>query len=155
VTNCPDLQTYYAFDFPGAVKQPGGEYMWIGPQAPSGTNLPVAPKFKGDLIARYTAGPIDDFLPFAQAAFVYQTQTSPNLIVPSSLVIGNMPAYGLLDLSAGVDNGKLSVTLTVYNATNRLAQLSRFTETNPQADNQVYIAPAQPRTISLNFAQRF
>jgi len=39
VTNCPTLQTYYAFDFPGAVKQPGGEYMWIGPQAPTGGHV--------------------------------------------------------------------------------------------------------------------
>ena len=54
VTNCPTLQTYYAFDFPGAVKQPGGEYMWVGPQAPTGTNLPVVPKFKGNIVARYT-----------------------------------------------------------------------------------------------------
>ncbi|HTC14686.1 MAG TPA: TonB-dependent receptor, partial [Steroidobacteraceae bacterium] len=155
VTNCPTLQTYYAFDFPGAVKQPGGEYMWIGPQAPTGTNLPVVPKFKGNIVARYTFSPIDDFSPFGQAAFVYQTQTSPNLIVPSSLVIGNMPAYGLLDLSAGADNGKMSIQLFLINVTDKRAQISRFTETNPQVDNQVYIAPAQPRTISLNFSQRF
>jgi iron complex outermembrane recepter protein len=155
VTNCPTLQTYYAFDFPGAVKQPGGEYMWVGPQAPTGTNLPVVPKFKGNIVARYTFSPIDDFSPFGQAAFVYQTQTSPNLIVPSSLVIGNMPAYGLLDLSAGADNGKMSIQLFLINVTDKRAQISRFTETNPQVDNQVYIAPAQPRTISLNFSQRF
>ncbi|HEV8017338.1 MAG TPA: TonB-dependent receptor [Steroidobacteraceae bacterium] len=155
VTNCPTQQTYYAFDFPGAVKTPGGEYMWIGPQAPTGTNLPVVPKFKGNIVMRYTYGPINDWSPFTQAAFVYQTQTSPNLIVPSSLVIGNMPAYGLLDTSAGIDNGKMRVQLSVTNVTDKRAQISRFTETNPQVDNQVYIAPSQPRTISLNFSQKF
>jgi iron complex outermembrane recepter protein len=155
VTSCPTQQTYYAVDFPGAVKQPGGEFMWIGPQAPSGTNLPVAPKFKGNIVMRYTAEPIHDWSPFGQAAFVYQTQTAPNLIVPSSLVIGNMPAYGLLDLSGGADTGKTSITLFLTNVTNKRAQISRFTETNPQVDNQVYISPSQPRTISLNFAQRF
>jgi iron complex outermembrane recepter protein len=155
VTNCPNSQTYLVFDVPGAVKVPGGEYAWVGPQAPAGTNLPVAPKFKGSFVARYTGGPIDDYMPFAQAAFVYQTQTSPNLIVPFSEVIGMMPAYGILDLSTGADNGKFSLTLSLLNATDKRAQLSRFTETNPQVDNQVYIAPAQPRTIQLNFAQRF
>ena len=155
VTNCPNQQTYYAFNFPGAVRQPGGEYMWVGPLAPSGTNLPVAPKFKGSFVARYTASPIRDWVPFAQAAYVYQTQTTPNLIVPDSNVIGTQPAFGLLDLSAGAGTGKLNVTLTVFNATDKRAQLSRFTETNPQVANQVYVAPAQPRTISLNFAQRF
>ena len=155
VTNCPTLQTYYAFDFPGAVKQPGGEYMWVGPQAPTGTNLPVVPKFKGNIVARYTFERVDDFSPFGQAAFVYQTQTTPNLIVPDSLVIGRQPAYGLLDLSAGADNGKTSIQLFLINVTDKRAQISRFTETNPQVDNQVYIATAQPRTISLNFSQRF
>jgi iron complex outermembrane recepter protein len=156
VTNCPTTPTYLVFDVPGAVKVAGSnQYAWIGPQAPAGTNLPVAPKFKGSFVARYTGGPIDDYLPFAQAAFVYQTQTAPNLIVPYSEVIGNMPAYGILDLSAGADNGKFSLTLTLLNATDKRAQISRFTETNPAVDNQVYIAPAQPRTIQLNFAQRF
>jgi outer membrane receptor protein involved in Fe transport len=155
VTDCPTQQTYYAFNFPGAVPQPGGQYMWIGPLAPSGTNLPVAPKFKGNVVMRYTFVPIHDWAPFGQAAFVYQTQTSPNLIVPSSLVIGNMPAYGVLDLSAGADNGKTGLQLFISNVTDKRAQLSRFTETNPQVDNTTYIAPTQPRTISLNFWQRF
>jgi iron complex outermembrane recepter protein len=155
VTNCPTLQTYYAFDFPGAVKQPGGEYMWIGPQAPSGTNLPTAPKFKGNIVARYTFGPIKDWSPFAQAAFVYQTQTSTTLIVPTANLIGMQPAYGLLDMSAGAESGKLTVQFFVTNVTDKRAQLSRFTETNPQADNQVYIAPSQPRTIGIKFAQQF
>ena len=37
----------------------------------------------------------------------------------------------------------------------RRAQLSRFTQTNPVNDNQVYALPAQPRTIGIRFAQRF
>jgi iron complex outermembrane recepter protein len=155
VTECPDQKTYYAVDFPGAVKVPGGEFAWIGPLAPTGTNLPVAPKFKGNIITRYTYGPINDWSPFTQAAFVYQSQTSPNLIVPSSLVIGNMPAYGLLDMSAGADNGKMGFQFSITNVFDKRAQISRFTETNPQVDNQVYIAPSQPRTIGLNFWQRF
>jgi iron complex outermembrane recepter protein len=154
VTSCPTLQTYYAFDFPGAVKQPGGEYMWVGPQASSGTNLPTAPKFKGNIVARYTFE-VADWLPFVQAAFVYQTQTSTTLIVPTSNVIGMQPAYGLLDLSAGIEHNHMTAQFFVTNATNKRAELSRFTETNPQVDPQVYIAPAQPRTIGIKFAQRF
>jgi len=155
VTSCPNLQTYYAFPFPGAVKDPGGEYMWVGPQAPSGTNLPTAPKFKGNIVARYTMEPIHDWSPYAQAAFVYQTQTSTTLIVPTSNLIGMQPAYGLLDVFAGADSGKLNVQFYVSNVTDKRAQLSRFTETNPQADNQVYVTPAQPRTFGIKFAQRF
>jgi iron complex outermembrane recepter protein len=160
LTNCPlgvaGVQGYYyAFDFPGATKEPGGEYMWVGPQAPAGTNLPDAPKFKGNIVARYTFETIRDWEPFGQAAFVYQTQTSPTLIVPQAREIGMQPAYGLLDMSAGVQKGKFSVQLMITNVTDKRAEISRFTEANPVVDNQVYIAPSQPRTIGITLAQTF
>jgi len=104
---------------------------------------------------RYSYGAINDWTPFTQAAFVYQSQTSTNLIVPTSEEIGNMPAYGLLDMSSGADNGKMGFQLMVTNVFDKRAQISRFTEANPVADNQVYIAPSQPRTIGLTFWQRF
>jgi iron complex outermembrane recepter protein len=155
VTSCPTLQTYYAFDFPGAVKQPGGEYMWVGPQAPSGTQLPVAPKFKANVVARYTLAPIDNWSPYWQAAYVYQTQTSTTVIVPTSNVIGMQPAWGMLDMTAGAEKDKFTVQFLVSNVTNKLAELSRFNATNPQVDNQIYIAPAQPRTFAIEFSQKF
>jgi iron complex outermembrane recepter protein len=155
VTNCPTLQTYYAYDFPGAVKQPGGEYMWVGPQAPSGTQLPTAPKFKANVIARYTFAPINAWSPFWQAAYVYQTQTSTTLIVPDSNVIGMQPAWGMLDMTAGAQTSKATVQFFISNVTNKLAELSRFNATNPQVDNQVYIAPAQPRTFGIEISQKF
>jgi outer membrane receptor protein involved in Fe transport len=155
VTNCPDAKMYFAYDFPGAVKDPGGEYMWVGPQAPAGTNLPTAPKFKGNIVARYTFASTGTWSPYWQAAYVYQSQTSTTLIVPESNVIGMQPAYGLLDMTVGAENGKSTVQFFVSNVTNKLAQLSRFTESNPQVDNQVYIAPAQPRTFGIELSQKF
>lgn len=155
VTNCPTLHTYYAFDFPGAVKDPGGEYMWVGPQAPAGTQLPVAPKFKANVVARYSLAPINNWSPYWQAAYVYQTQTSTTVIVPTSNVIGMQPAWGMLDMSAGAEKDKFTVQFLVSNVTNKLAELSRFNATNPQADNQVYIAPAQPRTFAIELSQKF
>ena len=146
VTNCPTLQTPYAF-LPGGV--------WNGPLAPAGTNLPVVPKFKTSLVARYTFGAINDWAPFAQAAFVYQTQTAPVLTAPTTQQIGMQPAYGLLDLAGGIDRGGMNLQVYVTNATDKRAQLSRFTQENPTSDNQVYILPAQPRTIGIEFAQRF
>ena len=155
VTNCPNQVNYYGFNFPGAVKTPGGEYEWTGPLAPAGTNLPITPKFKGNIVTRYTFEPISDWSPFAQAAFVYQTQTSAMLVVPIAGILGMQPAFGLLDLSAGAQRDKFRLELGVTNVTDKRAQLYRFAETNPAADNQVYVLPSQPRTISLTFAQRF
>ena len=45
VTDCPGQITYGPFLAGGRL---------VGPLAPSGTNLPDAPKFKGSLVARYT-----------------------------------------------------------------------------------------------------
>jgi outer membrane receptor protein involved in Fe transport len=155
VTNCPNQVNYYAFPFPGATSVPGGEYSWIGPLAPKGTTLPTTSKFKGNIVARYTFPSMADWRPFVQAAFVYQSQVTPVLIVPIAQITGVQPAFGLLDLSAGAQHNKLSWNVTLTNVTDKRGQLYRFTETNPAADNQAYIIPTQPRTISLTIAQRF
>jgi iron complex outermembrane recepter protein len=146
ITNCPNQVTYGPF-------LPSGEL--VGPEAPEGTNLPVAPKFKGNIIARYTFAPIGDIEPFAQTSFVYQTQTAPLLRVDETSVIGMQPAYGLLDMQLGGTWEKLSGYFYITNLTDKRAQLSRFTQTNPVVDNQVYILPTQPRTFGIHFAQRF
>lgn len=155
VTDCPDQQNYYAFPFPGATSVPGGEYAWTGPLAPKGTNLPTTPKFKSSVVARYSFAPLASWRPFMQAAFVYQSEVTSGLIVPTARITGAQPAFELLDLSAGAQNDKFRVQLSVTNVMDKRAQLYRFTETNAAVDNQVYVIPSQPRTITLTFAQRF
>ncbi len=144
VTNCPGLSTQ---DFFGPAL--------IGPQAPAGTNLPVTPKFKGNATARYTFDEMAGWKPFGQVSTVYQTKTAPLLRVDQVDILGFQPAYGLVDLSAGAQHEQLSVQLVLTNATDRRAQLTRFAEIQPGHDNQSYIIPTQPRTISIKFGQRF
>ncbi|MGA2840620.1 MAG: TonB-dependent receptor, partial [Steroidobacteraceae bacterium] len=57
VTNCPDQVTPQAF---------GPNF--AGPQAPAGTNLPITPKFKGNIVARYSFDEVAGWKPFGQAA---------------------------------------------------------------------------------------
>jgi outer membrane receptor protein involved in Fe transport len=144
VTNCPTQVTPEPFQAP-----------LIGPQAPAGTNLPLTPRFKANLIARYNFGEIGGFKPFGQASLVYQTQASQALRVDQNNILGNAPAYALADLNVGATRDKSTVQFTVSNVMDRRAQLSRFTEINPANDNQVYIIPAQPRTYILKFGQKF
>ena len=146
VTSCPTQST-------DAPYLPGGE--WIGPQAPAGTNLPITPKFKGNLIARYTFNPIGDFSPYAQVTGVYQTQTSPLLRQDEVAIVGVMPSYALIDMVGGVTYKDFMLQLQVTNVADKRAQLSRFTQTNPVVDPQPYIVPTQPRTITLEFSQKF
>ena len=145
VTDCPDQVTPQAF-------QPN----LIGPQAPAGTRLPLTPEFKGNLVARYSFDEMAGMKPFAQAALVYQSQASQALRVDFNNILGNTPAYALLDLSGGASIGSSSMLqFVVTNVMDRRAQLSRFTAISPQFDNQVYIIPAQPRTFAIKFGQKF
>jgi iron complex outermembrane receptor protein len=147
VTYCPDQITKGDY-------LPGGQI--VGPLAPSGTNLPVAPKFKGNIIARYTFRTMGNWKPYAQMTAMYQDETAQVLRRDQAAVIGNLPAYALVNLKLGADGANgMHVDLFISNLMNRRAQLSRYTESNPSLDNQVYILPTQPRTFGIEFGQDF
>jgi iron complex outermembrane receptor protein len=147
VTSCPNLITKGDF-------LPGGQI--VGPIAPAGTNLPVAPKFKGNIIARYSFDTIGNWKPYGQVSAMYQNQTAQVLRRDQAAVVGNLPAYALVNLKIGVDGANgMHMDFFITNLMNRLAQLSRFTESNPSLDNQVYILPTQPRTFGVEFGQDF
>jgi iron complex outermembrane recepter protein len=145
LTYCPNLTTPLGF----------GPAL-IGPQAPKGTNLPVTPKFKSNVVGRYTFDEISGWKPFGQLSWVYQTQTRPLLLNYQQESVGMQPAYGLADLAMGAtSDSRTTVQFVVTNLTDKRAELTRFAQTNPQVDNQAYIIPAQPRTFYLKFGQRF
>jgi len=124
--------------------------------APAGSNLPVTPKFKGNVIVRYSLSLGGNWKPYAQLSGMYQTQTAPVLLTSQDQVLGNMPAYALMNLKLGADSANgLHMDLFINNLANRRAQLSRFTESNPSTDSEVYIVPAQPRTFGIEFGQDF
>jgi iron complex outermembrane receptor protein len=125
------------------------------PLAPAGTNLPTSPKFKGNIIARYTLNPIADWEPNVQAAWVYQTQTRPALRTGDVAVIGMQPAYGLVDLSAGVEKNGMNIQFIIDNVADRRAELNRFTPCTVGVCTRPYAIPAQPRTIGIKFGQKF
>ena len=125
------------------------------PRAPAGTNLPVTPKFKGNVIARYSFPAMADWKPNVQAAFVYQTQTAPQLRVADARAVGMQPAYGVVDVSAGVERNGMNLQLVVSNATDKLAQLTRFEQCTIAVCTQQYAIPIQPRTVTIKFGQRF
>ena len=125
------------------------------PQAVAGTNLPTSPKFKGNVVARYTLDPIAGWEPNVQAAFVYQTQTRPQLRTADVGVIGVQHAYGLLDLSTGFEKDGMNIQFIVNNLTDKRAELNRFTPCTIKVCTRTYTVPAQPRTIGIKFEQRF
>jgi outer membrane receptor protein involved in Fe transport len=125
------------------------------PQAPGGTNLPVVPKFKGNVVARYSLPEVREWKPYAQAAFVYQNGTAPQLRVADAADFGRVPAYGLLDLSGGIERNGTAIQLVITNATDKLAQLTRFEACTAAICTEPYAIPAQPRTFTIKFGQKF
>ncbi len=126
-----------------------------GPLAPSGTTLPVTPKFKGNLVARYNFGEVANWNTFGQLSYVYQSSVRPLLQVDRANVVGIQPAYGMFDLAVGAHDERSTVQFVITNVSDERAQLTRFAQINPLNDNQIYVIPAQPRTFAIKFGQKF
>ncbi len=124
------------------------------PLAFSGTNLPIAPKFKGNVVSRYNFE-MGGWNANVQGSFVYQTQTAPALKTQDQQLIGTQPAYGLFDLSGGITKDNMTIELFINNVVDRRAQLSRFEQCTVKVCTQPYIIPTQPRTIAIKFGQKF
>lgn len=136
-----------------------------GPQAPKGTQLPITPRFKGNLIARYTFN-VGDNDAFVQAALVHVGQRTTDLRLVERSLLGNLPAYNSIDLSAGIQKNSWSVNVYLDNVFDKRAAQYKFTECGvticaahnvvPRYPNgQVYTGFSQPRTFGIRFKQDF
>ena len=136
-----------------------------GPQAPKGTQLPITPRFKGNLVARYSFD-MGENEGFVQAALVHVGRRTTDLRLEERRLLGDLPAYNTVDLSAGFQKGSWSLDAYVDNAFDERAVLYKFTECGvtvcgahgvvPQYPNgQVYTGVSQPRTFGIRFKQEF
>ena len=132
--------------------------------APSGTQLPLTNKFKGNLQARYVFPLGSGFTAHVQGAFVYQTSERIYLMDAENSLLGDhLGAYGTTNFTTGIDHGNYSVELFVSNAFDRRALANRYTQcpvavcAAPEVRNGglVYDTPIQPRVIGLQFGQKF
>jgi outer membrane receptor protein involved in Fe transport len=130
-------------------------------QAPDGQQLPVTPKFKGNLIARYTfnVGSLDAYL---QGAAAYIGKRWADLRTAQRDVLGEVPDYTIANFSAGFGNDSYSVELFVNNAFDEEGQTDRWAQCDAlicglqgTALNGRYITPTAPRTVGIKFGQRF
>ena len=143
VTDCPEQANSFA---DGTAT--------TGPLAPAGTRLPQTPKIKANVVARYTFD-VAGWDGHLQAAYVYQTETSGKLRVVDAQKLGNIGAYGLLDLSGGIEKNRTTIDLFMTNAADSNADVTRFTQCTETVCGLVYHIPVQPRTIGLKFGQKF
>jgi len=127
----------------------------IQAKAPAGTQLPVTPEFKANLIARYGFD-LGSFDAHVQGSFNYSGSAPSNLDVIDNAIVGDIPSSTLVGLSAGIEKETYSLVLFVQNLTNEDAPRGRTAECDFSVCGfQSYGISQQPRTIGLRFSQEF
>jgi len=126
------------------------------PAAPNGTRLPVTPKFKGNLTARYLFS-VGSFDAHVQGGLVYVGSRWADLRTTQRNILGEEPAYTITDFSAGLAKDSYTVELFISNAFDERGQLDRWAQCDAAVCGLegTYITPTMPRTIGLRFGQRF
>jgi iron complex outermembrane receptor protein len=137
--------------------------------APSGTQLPVTPKVKANLTARYVFN-VMGWNAHVQGSGVYQDKTYPALrtadnfgIPGESSGLGVQPSYTTFDFSAGIERNGLTLELFVKNAFDEHGDMTRYTPCTTAVCTAlvgspkpaVYAVPIMPQTIGIKLGKRF
>ena len=153
-TTCPDQVNGYRSP-PPAASQKTASSRRPGPRRPPARQLPVAPKFKGNIVARYSFA-LADWDAHVQAGYVYQSSSEPLLRLVDQQDLGALPSYGIVDLSTGAMRNKpRAASSLVTNVFDTRGQLTRFVECATTSCTQPYVIPTQPRTLWLKVGQKF
>ena len=125
------------------------------PEAPDGTALPVTPKFKANVTARYEFD-LNGYDAFVQGSAAGQTSNWTDLRILERGIIGKQSGYVTADFSAGVARENWTFQAFLENAFDKRASLNRYAEcAETVCGTQVYIVPNQPRTFGVKFGQKF
>ena len=132
------------------------------PTAPAGTRLPLTPRFKGSVTARYEFD-TGAWRSHVQASVAYIGDRIATLPTADSAKLGISPAYTQVDASVGAVRGTTTVEIYVRNLGDVRGEQSRSAQCSinycgPSAFDpvgEIYRIYNQPRTIGLRFGQRF
>ncbi len=125
------------------------------PQAPDGTALPITPKFKANLTARYDFS-WGDWDSYVQGSIVGQTSNWTDLRITEREIIGKQKGYQTTDISTGMSKDGLSLSLYMKNVFDKRASLNRYAEcAESVCGTQYYIVPNQPRTLGIRLGKNF
>jgi iron complex outermembrane receptor protein len=132
--------------------------------APSGTRLPVSAKFKGNAFARYEF-PVADLTAHLQGGLVYEGKRTSDLRLYERSIVGSLPSYTTVDVSAGVTNGSWTVELYARNLFDSRGQVTRTIQCGESVcgdpdgvtdiGGKFYTVVTTPRTIGLKVGTKF
>lgn len=125
------------------------------PAARKGDRLPVTPKFKANVTARYEFD-VGAYGVHLQGATVYQGTSFADLLAADRQRLGEQGSYSITDLSAGFTKDKYTVELFLNNAFDKRAQLYTFAQcATDTCGVNPYIVTNRPRTVGIKFGQEF
>jgi iron complex outermembrane recepter protein len=127
----------------------------LGVLAPKGTRLPVQPKFKGNLSARYEfdAGKNRSFV---QATALYQGGTRSYLTDGEFAALGPTRKFTTFDFSAGTKFGEFSVEAFIQNAFDKRGTLTINTVCVPGiCGGGARNFPIKPQVFGIKVGQKF
>jgi outer membrane receptor protein involved in Fe transport len=132
-------------------------YTCTGPDnsvsAPAGTRLPITPRFKGNLTARYNMA-IGSGNGFIQGLVAHQSSASSDIRVDKAASLGRLAAYTTANLALGAEFGVYSFELFAQNIFDERAELSRF-QACGSCDQRTYVVYSTPRTIGIRAGTKF
>jgi iron complex outermembrane receptor protein len=121
--------------------------------APSGTRLPITPRFKINGTARYTV-PVGAAKAYAQMLVAHQSSASSDIRLQYAASLGRLKPYTTGDLAVGAEWATFSLELFAQNLWDERAQLSRF-QVCGVCTQRSYIVTSTPRTIGLRGGVKF
>ncbi len=147
---CPQPNGVVTQDCPAAGSGQDG-----AAKANSGTQLPVTPKYKGNVGARYEfmAG---DFNSFVQGTVFHQASSTFSLEADHNAWVGDTPAFTTFDMSAGFGKNNWKLEGFIQNMFDERGELGRFSQCNTQYCNQhARVYPIKPQFFGIKFSQNF
>ncbi|WP_293942349.1 TonB-dependent receptor [Sphingomonas sp.] len=128
--------------------------------APSGTRLPITPRFKGSATARYSWNLAGATKAHVQVGVAHQSSAStalrtydPAVRTNPATFLGRQRAYTLVDAATGLDWRSFNVELYVANLFDKRNDLNRSTACS--ICTRTLIVPGTPRTIGLRAGYKF
>ncbi len=121
--------------------------------APSGTRLPITPRFKVSGTARYSV-PIGAMRAYVQGLVAHQSSASSDLRIAKAGALGRLEAYTSANLSIGGELSNYTFEVFVRNLWDERGQISRFQQCG-SCDQRPYVVPIAPRTIGIRAGAKF
>lgn len=123
--------------------------------APAGTRLPVTAEIKYNIVARYFFN-MASMESYVQGALVHEGERDSDLDQSANDILGTLPSYTTLDLSAGFGKNDWAVDFFISNVTNEDAPLYYTAQcTAETCGTQKYGVRMRPMTVSARFTKDF